>query len=130
MTRFCIRCNRIIGENCVQCGTKVTASSNSHAVSSAEFDCPSCGHHFLQGDGGETGGMREPCFDAELHKAHGRWRRAESSAQVWDWEPGNRRLANDPSDFGLWQTQIQGRFREVVILLSMAGKLATRTAKR
>jgi hypothetical protein len=70
MTRFCIQCNRIIGEKCVQCGTKVTASSNSHAVSSAEFDCPSCGHHFLQGDGGETGGMCEPCFDAELQKAH------------------------------------------------------------
>jgi hypothetical protein len=70
MTRFCIQCNRIIGEKCVQCGTKVTASSNSHAVSSAEFDCPSCGHHFLQGDGGETGGMCEPCFDAELQSAH------------------------------------------------------------
>jgi hypothetical protein len=70
MTRFCIQCNRIIGEKCVQCGTKVTASSNSHAVSSAEFDCPSCGLHFLQGVGGETGGMCEPCFDAELQKAH------------------------------------------------------------
>jgi hypothetical protein len=70
MTRFCIQCNRIIGEKCVQCGTKVTGSSNGHAASSAEFDCPSCGHHFLQGDGGETGGMCEPCFDAELQKAH------------------------------------------------------------
>jgi hypothetical protein len=70
MTRFCVQCNRIIGEKCVQCGTQVTASSNGHAVSSAEFDCPSCGHHFLQGDGGETGGMCEPCFDAELQKAH------------------------------------------------------------
>jgi hypothetical protein len=70
MTRFCIQCNRIIGEKCVQCGTQVTASSNGHAVSSGEFDCPSCGHHFLQGDGGETGGMCEPCFDAELQKAH------------------------------------------------------------
>jgi hypothetical protein len=29
-----------------------------------------CGHHFLQGDGGETGGMCEPCFGAELQKAH------------------------------------------------------------
>jgi len=40
-------------------------------VTGAEFDCPSCGHHFPQGDGGETGGMCEPCFDAELQKAHG-----------------------------------------------------------
>ncbi len=70
MTRFCIRCNRIMGEKCVQCGTEVTASSNSHGVTGADFDCPSCGHHFLQGDGGETGGMCEPCFDAELQKAH------------------------------------------------------------
>jgi predicted RNA-binding Zn-ribbon protein involved in translation (DUF1610 family) len=70
MTRFCIQCNRIIGEKCVQCGTEVTASSNRRAVHGAEFDCPSCGHRFPQGDGGETGGMCEPCFDAELQKAH------------------------------------------------------------
>jgi hypothetical protein len=69
MTRFCIRCNRIIGEKCVQCGTEAAANSKKHAVTSAEFDCRSCGHHFLQGDGGETGGMCEPCFDAELQKA-------------------------------------------------------------
>jgi hypothetical protein len=56
MTRFCIRCNRIIGEKCVQCGTEATANSNGHVVSGAEFDCPSCGHRFPQGDGGETGG--------------------------------------------------------------------------
>ena len=70
MTRFCIQCNRIIGEKCVQCGTEVTASSNRRAVNSAKFDCPFCGHHFLQGDGGVTGGMCEPCFDVELQKAH------------------------------------------------------------
>jgi hypothetical protein len=70
MTRFCMRCDEIIGEKCARCGTETTASSNGHAVNSADFDCPSCGHHFLQGDGGETGGMCEPCFDAELQKAH------------------------------------------------------------
>ena len=70
MTRFCIQCNRIIGEKCVHCGTEVTASSKRRAVNSAEFDCPSCGHHFVQGEGGKTGGMCELCFDAELQKAH------------------------------------------------------------
>ena len=35
MTRFCIQCNRIIGEKCVQCGTEVTASSNGDAVTGA-----------------------------------------------------------------------------------------------
>jgi len=49
---------------------EVTANSNGHAVTIAEFDCTSCGHHFSQGDGGETGGMCEPCFDAQLRKAH------------------------------------------------------------
>ena len=70
MTRVCIRCNRTIGEKCAQCGTEVTAVSNRHAATDAHFDCPSCGHHFQQGDGGETGGMCEPCFDAELRSAH------------------------------------------------------------
>ena len=70
MTRFCVRCNRIIGEKCMQCGTEATASSNGHGVTGADFDCPSCGHHFLRGDGGETGGMCQPCFGAELQKAH------------------------------------------------------------
>jgi hypothetical protein len=70
MTRVCMRCNRIIGEKCAQCGTQVTAVSNGHAVTGAEFACPSCGHHFSQGDGGETGGLCEPCFDSELRNAH------------------------------------------------------------
>jgi DNA-directed RNA polymerase subunit RPC12/RpoP len=70
MTRFCVRCSRIIGEKCIQCGTEATASSNGLGVTGADFVCPSCGHHFLQGDGGETGGMCEPCFGAELQKAH------------------------------------------------------------
>jgi hypothetical protein len=70
MTRICIRCSQIIGEKCVQCGTEAAANSKGHEVTNAEFDCPSCGHHFQQGDGGETGGMCEPCFDAELRNAH------------------------------------------------------------
>ena len=70
MTRLCIRCNRVIGEKCVQCGTEATANSNGHAVTGLDFECPSCGHHFPQGDGGDTGGMCVPCFDAELRKAH------------------------------------------------------------
>jgi hypothetical protein len=59
-----------MGEKCVRCGTEATVNSTGHAVTGAEFDCPSCGHHFSQGDGGETGGMCEPCFDAELQNAH------------------------------------------------------------
>ena len=70
MTRFCIRCNRIIGEKCVQCGTEATANSNGYGVTDTDFNCPSCGYHFPRGDGGETGGMCEPCFDAQLRKAH------------------------------------------------------------
>lgn len=73
MTRICTRCKRIIGEKCVRCGTEATplkTNSNGHAVTGTEFDCPGCGHHFPQGDGGETGGMCEPCFDTELRKAH------------------------------------------------------------
>ncbi len=72
MTRFCTRCHQIIGEKCVRCGAEATplkANSNGHAIAGTEFDCPACGHHFNQGDGGETGGMCEPCFDAELRKA-------------------------------------------------------------
>jgi transposase-like protein len=62
--------NRIIGEKCVQCGTEATSGSNGRAVNSADFNCPSCGHHFLQGDGGKPGGMCEPWFHAKLQKAH------------------------------------------------------------
>ena len=81
MTRLCIRCNRIIGEKCAQCGMEATATSNGSGLTSTEFDCPTCGHHFSKGDGGETGGMCEPCFDAELQKAHKR--AATSNTQVW-----------------------------------------------
>jgi DNA-directed RNA polymerase subunit RPC12/RpoP len=69
MTRFCIRCNRIIGEKCIRCGVEAISGANGHAVAGAGFECPSCGHHFLQGDGGTTGGMCEPCFDDALQKA-------------------------------------------------------------
>lgn len=70
MTRICVRCNRIIGEKCIQCGMEVTAKSKGDPVTGPDFDCPSCGHHFLQGDGGETGGMCEACFNVALRKAH------------------------------------------------------------
>jgi len=70
MTRTCILCNRTIGEKCVQCGTEASVNPNVHALTEAEFDCPACGHHFTKGDGGATGGMCEPCFDAELRNAH------------------------------------------------------------
>jgi transposase-like protein len=70
MTRFCMQCDRIIGEKCVRCGTEATAHSNGHAVTTAEFDCPSCGHHFQQGDGGETGGLCTPCLEDQLQKAY------------------------------------------------------------
>ena len=72
MIRFCAWCNRIIGEKCSRCGVEATplsADSNGPAAASMEFVCPSCGHRFSQGDGGETGGMCEQCFDAELRKA-------------------------------------------------------------
>jgi DNA-directed RNA polymerase subunit RPC12/RpoP len=64
-----MRCDRTIGEKCAKCGTEATANSNGHALTNAEFDCPSCGHHFLQGDGGETGGLCTPCLETELKKA-------------------------------------------------------------
>jgi predicted RNA-binding Zn-ribbon protein involved in translation (DUF1610 family) len=96
MTRLCIRCNRIIGEKCVQCGTEAIAISNGHrAVTGAEFDCPSCGHHFPQGDGGETGGMCEPCFDAELQKAHGTSVKSRPEDARLDWRRENRHPVND-----------------------------------
>jgi transposase-like protein len=99
MTRFCMQCDRIIGEKCVQCGTEATANSNGHALSGAEFDCPSCGYHFAQGDGGETGGMCEPCFDAELQKAQEQLALCKDSGL--DWRPENRHPAIDSTDFGL-----------------------------
>jgi hypothetical protein len=69
MTRFCIQCNRILGEKCVHCGTEaapITTNPRGHAVAGTEFDCSACGHHFPQGEGGEAGGMCEPCFEASF----------------------------------------------------------------
>ena len=83
MTRFCIQCNRMIGEKCLHCGTEATALSNGGVVTGAEFDCPSCGYHFTQGDGGKTGGMCEPCFDAELENAFEHAAKSPSRAQPW-----------------------------------------------
>lgn len=71
MTRFCIRCTRILGETCVHCGAEATplkTNSNGNAMAGTEFDCDSCGHHFKQGEGGETGGMCERCLDSFLRQ--------------------------------------------------------------
>ena len=73
MTRICTCCKQVMGEKCARCGAEATplkANPNGHAVTGTEFDCPSCNHHFPQGDGGETGAMCEPCFDAALQRAH------------------------------------------------------------
>ena len=83
MTRFCIRCNQIIGEKCVRCGTEAIAVSNAHAVTGGVFDCPSCSHRFPQGDGGATGGMCEPCFDAELRNAHEEAAKNSAKTGLW-----------------------------------------------
>jgi hypothetical protein len=72
MTRICTWCKRVIGERCAECGaeaTPVKAISQGHPLVGTDFDCPACGHHFTQGEGGETGGMCERCFDAELRRA-------------------------------------------------------------
>jgi hypothetical protein len=83
MTRVYIRCNRIIGEKCDRCGTKATAASNVHGGTGAHFDFPSSGHHFQQGDGGETGGMCAPCFDSELRNAHEQAAKNPATTNVW-----------------------------------------------
>ena len=70
MTRLCMRCEQIVGEKCARCGAQMTVNSNDHALTDAEFDCPSCGHHFMQGDGGETGGLCTPCLEDQLQKAY------------------------------------------------------------
>jgi len=61
MTRICTLCKQIMDEKCARCGTEATplkANSYGQPVTGTEFDCPSCNHHFPQGDGGETGA---PC---------------------------------------------------------------------
>ena len=99
MTRTCILCNRIIGEKCAHCGAEATANSNGHALTNAEFDCPSCGHHFLQGDGGETGGMCEPCFGAELQKAHEQAAKTEVKDAGLGLATGKSLLCRGPARF-------------------------------
>ena len=69
--RSCIQCERFVGE-CVRCGAEATppkVNSRGRAMSGTDFNCLACGHHFGQGEGGETGGMCEPCFDAESRRA-------------------------------------------------------------
>ena len=97
MTRFCMQCDRIIGEKCVQCGTEATANSNGHALSGAEFDCPSCGYHFAQGDGGETGGLCTPCLEAGLQKAY--VEAAKSRRRKSELATGKSSLSKRPSRF-------------------------------
>ena len=99
MKRFCVRCSRIIGEKCIQCGTEATASSNGLGVTGTDFVCPSCGHHFLQGDGGETGGMCEPCFGAELRKAHEQAAKTEVKDAVLELATGKSLLGRGPARF-------------------------------
>ncbi|MBZ5694442.1 MAG: hypothetical protein LAN36_03675 [Acidobacteriia bacterium] len=73
MTRVCVQCKEVLGEKCVRCGTEavtIHADQQSNAHGGQEFKCHACGHRFRQGEGGETGGMCEPCFDAALRKAH------------------------------------------------------------
>jgi hypothetical protein len=75
MTRVCVQCQQVLGEKCVRCGTEAVpahADPHSDAPTRGEFTCPSCAHRFAQGDGGETGGMCQACFDEALRKAHER----------------------------------------------------------
>jgi DNA-directed RNA polymerase subunit RPC12/RpoP len=78
-----------MGGKCVRCGTEATVNSNGHAVTDPEFHCPSCGYHFPKGDGGATGGMCEPCFDAQLRNAHEE--AAKNPAKMSLWAGNSRR---------------------------------------
>ena len=73
MTRVCVQCKELLGEKCKQCGAEaapIQADPQPNAPTGQEFKCPACAHRFTQGEGGETGGMCEQCFDAVLRKAH------------------------------------------------------------
>jgi hypothetical protein len=73
VTRVCVQCQQVFGEKCGRCGTEaapVHADAQSKANASQDFECLGCRHRFPKGEGGETGGMCEPCFDAVLRKAH------------------------------------------------------------
>lgn len=72
VTRVCVQCKDVLGEKCVQCGAKAAPDSNAqgHPSTENEFRCLACSHGFSGGEGGETGGMCEACFDETLRKAH------------------------------------------------------------
>ena len=75
MTRVCVDCGEKLGEKCVRCGAEsvpLDPNAQGHPAARIEFRCPACGHQFTQGEGGETGGMCEQCFDAALRIAHER----------------------------------------------------------
>ena len=70
MTRICVQCQRTIGEKCGRCGTEAAPlHAKGQPPTEVEFRCPFCTHQFSQGEGGETGGMCEPCLDAALRNA-------------------------------------------------------------
>jgi hypothetical protein len=73
LTRVCVQFQQVLGEKCVRCGVEavpVHADAHSNAHAGQDFECLACRHRFSRGEGGETGGMCEPCFDAALQKAH------------------------------------------------------------
>jgi hypothetical protein len=73
VTRVCVQCGERLGEKCVRCGAEarpIHADVQSTAPSENDFGCSACGHHFTGGEGGNTGGMCEACFDEALRKAH------------------------------------------------------------
>jgi DNA-directed RNA polymerase subunit RPC12/RpoP len=75
VTRVCVQCDEALGEKCAKCGAEAVPLhpvAQGRPSTGIEFKCPECGHRFTQGEGGETGGMCEPCFDAALRKAHER----------------------------------------------------------
>ena len=75
MTRVCVQCMELLGEKCVRCGAEavpIRADAQSNAHAGQDFECLACRHRFSRGEGGETGGMCESCFDAILGKAHER----------------------------------------------------------
>jgi DNA-directed RNA polymerase subunit RPC12/RpoP len=73
VTRVCVQCKELLGEKCKQCGAEaapVDPNAHGHPPTGTEFRCPACSHCFSRGEGGETGGMCEACFDETLRKAH------------------------------------------------------------
>jgi hypothetical protein len=81
MTRFCIQCNRIIGEKCVQCGMEATANSNGHAVTGVDFDCSSAVITSCKATAAKQAECANRASALSCRRRTRRWRRAESSAQ-------------------------------------------------